>query len=98
MKVDKTIENGKAVFRLEGRLDSTTSPELEKEIMDVIGDLNELVLDLKDLEYTSSAGMRVLLSAQRIMNSQGSMKVINVRSEIMDIFEITGFYQILTIE
>ncbi|MBR2739749.1 MAG: STAS domain-containing protein [Oscillospiraceae bacterium] len=98
MKVDKTIENGKAVFRLEGRLDSTTSPELEKEIMDVIGDLNELVLDLKDLEYTSSAGMRVLLSAQRIMNSQGSMKVINVRSEIMDIFEITGFNQILTIE
>ena len=65
---------------------------------DVIGDLNELVLDLKDLEYTSSAGMRVLLSAQRIMNSQGSMKVINVRSEIMDIFEITGFNQILTIE
>ena len=98
MKVDKTIENGKAVFRLEGRLDSTTSPELEKEIMDVIGDLNELVLDLKDLEYTSSAGMRVLLSAQRIMNSKGSMKVINVRSEIMDIFEITGFNQILTIE
>lgn len=98
MKVDKTIENGKAVFRLEGRLDSTTSPELEKEIMDVIRDLNELVLDLKDLEYTSSAGMRVLLSAQRIMNSQGSMKVINVRSEIMDIFEITGFNQILTIE
>ena len=98
MKVDKTIENGKAVFRLEWRLDSTTSPELEKEIMDVIGDLNELVLDLKDLEYTSSAGMRVLLSAQRIMNSQGSMKVINVRSEIMDIFEITGFNQILTIE
>ncbi len=98
MNVDKTIENGKAVFRLEGRLDSTTSPELEKEIMDVIGDLNELVLDLKDLEYTSSAGMRVLLSAQRIMNSQGSMKVINVRSEIMDIFEITGFNQILTIE
>ena len=98
MKVDKTIENGKAVFRLEGRLDSTTSPELEKEIMDVIGDLNELVLDLKDLEYTSSAGMRVLLSAQRIMNSHGSMKVINVRSEIMDIFEITGFNQILTIE
>lgn len=98
MKVDKTIENGKAVFKLEGRLDSTTSPELEKEIMDVIGDLNELVLDLEDLEYTSSAGMRVLLSAQRIMNSQGSMKVINVRSEIMDIFEITGFNQILTIE
>ena len=98
MKVDKTIENGKAVFKLEGRLDSTTSPELEKEIMDVIGDLNELVLDLEDLEYTSSAGMRVLLSAQRIMNSQGSMKVINVRSEIMDIFEITGFNRILTIE
>ena len=98
MKIDKTIENGKALFKLEGRLDSTTSPELEKELMEVIGDLTELVLDLEDLEYTSSAGMRVLLSAQRIMNGQGSMKVINVRKEIMDIFEITGFNMILTIE
>lgn len=98
MNIDKNIENGRAVFRLEGRLDSTTSPELEKELMEVIGGLTELVLDLEDLEYTSSAGMRVLLSAQRIMNAQGSMKVINVRREIMDIFEITGFNLILTIE
>ena len=66
--------------------------------MEVIGDLSELVLDLEELEYTSAAGMRVLLSAQRIMNGQGSMKVTNVRKEIMDIFEITGFNMILTIE
>ena len=83
---------------LEGRLDTTTAPELEKTLKESLDGVKELVLDFEDLEYISSAGLRVLLSAQKIMNKQGSMKLINVSSDIMEIFEVTGFSDILTIE
>ena len=98
LNIDKTIENGKALFALAGRLDTTTSPDLEKELKESLGGVSELVLDFAGLEYISSAGLRVLLSAQKIMNKQGSMKIANVNETIMEIFEVTGFSDILTIE
>ena len=98
LKVNKTIENGKAVFELEGRLDTVTAPDLEKELKDSIDGITDLLLDFEKLEYISSAGLRVLLSAQKIMSKQGSMKLTNVNDTIMEIFEVTGFSDILTIE
>ena len=97
MTINKTLENGKLNVALEGRLDTTTAPELENALKDVIADVKELEFDLSSLEYISSAGLRVLLSAQKVMNSQGSMKITNVVPEIMEVFEITGFTDILTI-
>lgn len=94
----KTVENGKALFALEGMLDTLTAPELEKELRDVIGGLTELTWDFSKLEYMSSAGLRLLLSSQKIMNRQGSMKVVNVNRTVMGILETTGFTDILTIE
>ena len=94
----KTVENGKALFALEGMLDTLTVPELEKELRDVIGGLTELTWDFSKLEYMSSAGLRLLLSSQKIMNRQGSMKVVNVNRTVMGILETTGFTDILTIE
>ena len=98
LNIQKTIENGKAAFALEGRLDTVTAPELEKELKDSFDGLSELTLDFSKLEYISSAGLRVLLSAQKIMNKQGEMKVAHVNETIMEIFEVTGFSDILTIE
>ena len=98
LTINKTIENGKAAFALEGRLDTTTAPELEKELKDSFDGLSELTLDFSKLEYISSAGLRVLLAAQKVMNRQGGMKVANVNETIMEIFEVTGFSDILTIE
>ena len=98
LTINKTIENKKAVFVLEGMLDTLTAPELEKELRDAIGGLTELTWDFSGLEYISSAGLRVLLSAQKIMNRQGSMIVANVNQTVMEIFETTGFTEILTIE
>ncbi len=98
LNINKTIENGKAFFALEGRLDTNTSPEMEKELNSVLNGIGELVLDFAKLEYISSAGLRVLLSAQKTMNKQGTMKIINVNETIMEIFEVTGFSDILTIE
>ena len=83
---------------LEGRLDTTTAPDLEKELKDSLDDVTELIMDFEKLEYISSAGLRVLLSAQKIMSRQGEMKLIHVSDTIMDIFEVTGFADILTIE
>ena len=80
-----------------GRLDTITAPALEKAINDDIGDAKNLVLDLKSLEYISSAGLRVLLSAQKKMQKIGSMKVMNVCAEVMEVFEMTGFADILVI-
>lgn len=92
-------KNGASIiFRLEGRLDTNTAPDLDKAINDEGNDIKELILDLKELSYISSAGLRVLLSAQKKMNKQGSMKLINVDEAVMDIFEMTGFADILTIE
>lgn len=83
---------------LEGRLDTTTAPDLEKELKDSLDDVTELIMDFEKLEYISSAGLRVLLSAQKIMSRQGEMKLIHVSNTIMEIFEVTGFVDILTIE
>lgn len=86
------------VIELVGRLDTNTAPALDKTIGEDIQDNNNLVLDLKGLEYISSAGLRVLLAAQKKMQKNGSLKVKNVCSEIMDVFDMTGFADILTIE
>ncbi len=98
LNIGKTIEEGKAAFSLEGRLDTVTAPELEQALKAALDGVSELTLDLEKLEYVSSAGLRVLLSAQKVMNRQGKMKIVNVSSAIMEIFEVTGFSDILTIE
>ena len=98
LNINKTIENGKAACALEGRLDTVTAPELESELKNALDGVSELTLDFSKLEYISSAGLRVLLAAQKIMNQQGSMKVTSVNETIMEIFEVTGFSDILTIE
>lgn len=98
LNINKALEETKLNIALEGRLDTTTSPKLEEEIRADIGGITELVFDLSDLAYISSAGLRVLLAAQKIMNEQGTMTVKNVSDEIMEIFEMTGFSEILTIE
>ena len=82
---------------LGGRLDTTTAPALDKTLNEDLGDVKNLVIDMKALEYVSSAGLRVLLSAQKRLHKVGSMKVMNVCEEIMEVFEITGFIDILTI-
>ena len=86
------------VMVVKGRLDTITAPALEKEINEKIQDIETLILDFSGLEYISSAGLRVLLSTQKKMQKRGAMKVINVGAEIMDVFEMTGFADILTIE
>lgn len=88
---DTTIE-------IVGRLDTTTAPTLDKVINEDIGDIKNLILDFKGLEYISSAGLRVLLAAQKKMQKIGSMKVINVCEAVMEVFEITGFADVLVIE
>jgi len=98
LNIKKSVENGKAAFMLEGRLDTVTAPELEKALNDALGDLSELTLDFEKLDYLSSAGLRVLLSAQKAMSGRGCMKVLHVNETIMEIFEVTGFSDILTIE
>ena len=95
--INKTIENGKALFELQGRLDTVSAPQLEQEIRSSLDGVNELTFDLKDLAYISSAGLRVLLTAQKIMNKQGTMTIRNANETVMDVFEITGFSDILTI-
>ncbi|MGN0243686.1 MAG: STAS domain-containing protein [Lachnospiraceae bacterium] len=98
MMIEKKIENDKITLMISGRLDTTTAPELEAEIDTCIAGAKELVFDMTDLEYISSAGLRVILKAQKIMNSQGSMKLTGVQDSIMEVFDITGFLDILTIE
>ena len=98
LTINKTIEDGKALFALDGRLDTVTAPDFEQELKEVLPELSELTLDFENLAYISSAGLRVLLSAQKTMNQQGEMKIIHVGETIMEIFEVTGFTDILTIE
>ena len=98
MKVNKISDGKKLTFEVEGRVDTTTAPELEKEINNSIANVENFVIDFSKVEYISSAGLRVLLVAQKTMNKQGSMKITNVSSDIMEIFEVTGFVDILTIE
>ena len=97
--IDKKSEGDSACFRLSGRLDTVTAPQLYDEIAEVRDGLKELILDCESLEYISSAGLRVLLSNQKAMTKQeGTMKLIHVNETIMEIFEVTGFSEILTIE
>ena len=98
MTIEIKKKAGEAVIELSGRLDTSTAPVLDKTLNEDISDNINLVLDLKDLEYISSAGLRVLLSAQKRMQKCGSMKLINVCEEVMDVFEMTGFADILAIE
>jgi len=98
MTIEKIAEGNKLTITLTGRMDTTTAPKLEAELKQSIPGVEELVLDFAGLEYLSSAGLRVLLSAQKVMNRQGSMVIKHVNDTIMEIFEVTGFADILTIE
>lgn len=98
MVITKTKEGTTLTLVIEGRLDTTTAPQLESELKSSIDGVDKLFLDFAPLEYISSAGLRVLLSTQKIMNKQGSMVIRNVNDDVMDIFDVTGFVDILTIE
>lgn len=98
MNITKNTEGKVLNIALEGRLDTTTAPQLETELKQSIGDNNELILDFAKLEYISSAGLRVLLAAQKVMNKQGKMVIRNVNDVISEVFEVTGFADILTVE
>ena len=98
MTIEKKINNESATLIVSGRLDTQTAPELEKELDAVLSGLKELTFDMTNLEYVSSAGLRVILKAQKAMNAQGSMKLTGVNDSIMEVFDITGFLDILTIE
>ncbi len=98
MTISKTKENEKLTVSIEGRLDTTTAPQLEAELKSALDDTKELIFDIKNLEYISSAGLRVLLSAQKVMNKQGNMVVKGANESVMEIFEVTGFVDILNIE
>ena len=98
MTIEIKRNTAETVVELGGRLDTTTAPALDKTISVDLADVKNLILDIKGLEYISSAGLRVLLSAQKKLQKVGSMKVINVCEEVMEVFEMTGFADILTIE
>lgn len=98
MTIEKTRNGKELTVKLTGRLDTTTAPQLESELKAEISNVEALVLDFAALEYLSSAGLRVLLAAQKVMNKQGTMVIRNVNETIQDIFEVTGFNEILTIE
>lgn len=98
MTIEKTVTENALDLKISGRLDTTTAPQLEAELKQIVGEITELTLDFSELEYMSSAGLRVLLAAQKVMNNQGRMVVKNVNDAIMEVFEMTGFADILTIE
>ena len=98
MTINKN-QNGSALsLTIEGRLETTTAPELESVVKNELGGVDDLTFDFSKLDYISSAGLRILLSAQKIMNSQGKMKVVGANEIVLEIFEVTGFSDILTIE
>ena len=98
LDINKTPNESEMIISLKGRLDTLTAPQLEEELNSATEGTENLVFDFTELEYISSAGLRVLLSAQKIMNAKGSMTVKNVSDEIREIFDVTGFSDILTIE
>ena len=98
LDIKKTVSDGRTELILEGRLDAVTAPELDAAWKGAQDGTTELILDCAGLEYISSAGLRVFLSAQKTMSKRGSMKVIHVNDMVMEIFEVTGFTDILTIE
>lgn len=97
MTINKNREGDKLVLELEGRLDTTTAPQLENEIREGLDGVVELEFDFQKLVYISSAGLRVMLSAQKMMNKQGNMTLKNVNEDVMEVFEVTGFIDILNI-
>ena len=98
MTIEKKLSGESLTLMVSGRLDTQTAPELENELDSVLSGLKELTFDFTNLEYVSSAGLRVILKAQKAMNAQGSMKLTGVNDSIMEVFDITGFLDILTIE
>ncbi len=98
LNINTKKDGAKLCVDLEGRLDTVTAPDLEKCFKEALPGTAELTIDCQKLDYVSSAGLRVLLSTQKIMNKQGSMKLTHVSESIMEIFEVTGFTDILTIE
>ena len=98
MNINKISDNNMLTIELEGRLDTVSAPQLEAELKKSLSGVEILIFDFEKLEYLSSAGLRVLLSSQKVMNRQGQMKIKNVNSTITDIFEVTGFSEILTVE
>jgi len=98
MTIEKIQNGSELIIKLDGRLDTITAPNLEEELKSCLEGINSLVFDLAKLEYVSSAGLRTLLMAQKTMNRLGSMKIINVCEEVQEIFDITGFSDIFTIE
>lgn len=98
MDIRKTLNGNELLVAVEGRLDTTTAPQLEENVRSSIDGISSLVFNFEKLEYISSAGLRVLLAMQKIMNKQGSMTIRNVNETVMEVFEVTGFVDILTIE
>ena len=98
MTINKNLSGNQLTIALEGRLDTTTAPELEAALKLSLDNVNSLIFDLDKLDYISSAGLRVLLSAQKIMSKKGSMKVTHVNEIVQEVFEVTGFSDILEIE
>ena len=98
MTIEKNLNGTELTVTIVGRLDTTTAPQLESELSASYAGVEKLILDFEELAYISSAGLRVLLSAQKTMNKQGEMIVRNVNETINEVFEITGFVDILTIE
>ncbi len=98
MNIAKTVEDTRLTLLLSGRLDTSTAPALEATLQESLPGITELYFDFKELDYISSAGLRILLSAQKTMSKQGSMVIRNVSEDIYEVFDITGFTAILTIE
>lgn len=98
LNISKETDGSGLTVKLEGRLDTSTAPMLERELKSAVNGITSLVFDMTGVEYISSAGLRVLLSAQKVMNRQGCMIVRNANEDVMDVFEVTGFVDILTIE
>ena len=98
MTINKTLDGATLSLALEGRLDTTTAPQLERELKASLPGVTSLTMDLADLAYISSAGLRVILFALKVMQKQGSMFIRNVNETVMEVFEITGFADMLTIE
>ena len=97
MNIEKELKEDELTIKLEGRLDTNTSPDLEKEISSLDG-IKKLIFDFEKLDYISSAGLRIILSCQKAMNNQGEMVIKNVNDSVKEVFEITGFVDIITIE
>ena len=98
MTVTKKLEGSKLTAQIEGRLDTNTTPEAEKELSGSLDNVTELILDFNSLDYISSAGLRLLLMLQKKMNNQGSMTIINANDMVKEIFEVTGFSDVLTVK